>query len=163
MNRELVLNTNEIIGQNRSGLDIGLPQGSALSPILFRIYVIDLASELSQREDISIFKFADDGTIKVTSSNTPDCVDKMKYVLTNIDQWTRKWRMVINCQPDKTDFIGFSTAERDAESLPESLPMGGKIIKRVKHTKVLGVIIDEGLNFPEHSNMCIRSFQKFGE
>ena len=35
-----------------------------------------------------------------------------------------------------------STAERDAESLPGSLPMGGKIIKRVKHTKVPGVIID---------------------
>ena len=160
VNRNLVLNTNGVIGQNRSSLDIGLPQGSALSPILFRIYVMDLASELNGRQDISIFKFADDGTIKVTSSNTPDCVEKMKQVLQIIDKWTRKWRMVINCQPDKTEFIGFSTAERNTDLIPESLLLGEKSIKRVKHTKVLGVIVDEELNFKEHSSMVYKKLAK---
>ena len=68
--------------------------------------------------------------------------------------------MVINCPQDKTEYTGFSTAERDAKLLPESLPMGGKIIKRGKHTKVLGVIIDERLSFQEHSNMVYKKLSK---
>ena len=68
--------------------------------------------------------------------------------------------MVINCQPDKTEYIGFSTAERDAKLLPESLPMEGKIIKKVKHTKVLGVIIDERLSFQKHSNMVCKKLSR---
>ena len=130
----------------------GLPQGSALSPILFRIFIMDLATELSNRGDISIMKFADDGTIRVTSNSTPQCLETLQYTLSTVNSWTKKWRMVINCQPNKTEIIGFSTAERDKSLIPATFKLGDSTINRVSQTKALGLVIDEDLNFTEHSN-----------
>ena len=160
MNRKITLNINRVVGNIRDTSDIGLPQGSALSPILFRIYVMDIAQDLENRDDICIYKFADDGSIKVTSTSTYSCVETMKHVLTTIDQWTKKWRMVINCQPNKTEIVGFSTAEGDRTLIPVSFVLGDKNIKRVSHTKVLGLVIDENLDFTEHSNSVYKKLIK---
>ena len=151
MNRKVTLNINGVVGNIRNSSDVGVPQGSALSPILFRIFVMDLAAELMNRGDISIMKFADDGTIRVTSHTTPACLDTLQHTLTTINQWTCKWRMVINCQPNKTEVIGFSTAENDSSLIPDTFQLGDSTIKRVSQTKVLGLTIDEKLTFTEHS------------
>ena len=152
MSRKVTMNINGVVGNIRDTLDVGLPQGSALSPILFRIFIMDLATELSNRGDISIMKFADDGTIRVTSNSTPQCLETLQYTLSTVNSWTKKWRMVINCQPNKTEIIGFSTAERDKSLIPVTFKLGDSIINRVSQTKVLGLVIDEDLNFTEHSN-----------
>ena len=156
MSRKITININGVVGNIRDGLDVGLPQGSALSPILFRIFVLDLAAELCNKSDISIMKFADDGTVKVTGKSTASCLESMKYTLKTVNAWTMKWRMVINCQPDKTEIIGFSTAEEDRSLIPVTFKLGNSTINRVHHTKVLGLIIDEDLNFIEHSNMVYK-------
>ena len=49
MNRMVQLNVNGFVGVLRKCLEIGLPQGSALSPILFKFFLHDLCSELAQR------------------------------------------------------------------------------------------------------------------
>ena len=64
---DICSNINGTVGPVRKSSDIGLPQDSALSPILFRIYIMNVAADLNNREDISILKFADDGTIKLRS------------------------------------------------------------------------------------------------
>ena len=151
MNRKITLNINGVVGNIRNGSDVGVPQGSALSPILFRIFVMDLAAELTNRGDISILKFADDGTIRVTSNSTPACLETLQYILTTVNLWTYKWRMVINCQPNKTEVIGFSTAEGDRSLIPDTFKLGEATINRVPQTKVLGLVLDENLSFTEHS------------
>ena len=151
MNRKVTININGIVGNIRQSSDIGLPQGSALSPLLFRIYVMDLAAELSNREDVSIFKFADDGTIKATATSTPECLKTFNMILKTVSAWSKKWRMMINCQPDKTEVIAFNTAEKDQALVPSSFKLGENKINRVHHTKALGLIIDENLDFLEHS------------
>ena len=151
MNRKLTININGVIGNIRQGSDVGLPQGSALSPVLFRIYVLDLAAKLNEREDVKIFKFADDGTIKANAISTPACLQTFSIILKTVDAWAKKWRMIINCQPDKTEVIAFYTAEQDPNLIPTTFKLGENTINRVHHTKALGLILDQNLDFIEHS------------
>ena len=68
--------------------------------------------------------------------------------------------MIINCQPNKTEVLCTSTAENDKSLIPEKYTLCGKEIKRVKSTKALGLIIDENINFLEHSKMIYNSLMK---
>ena len=151
MNRIVSLNINGKVGDARKCADVGVPQGSALSPILFRIFILDLAEELENNENVSILKFADDGTIHISGITTTACLATLEDALNTIHAWSKKWRLVINCQPDKTEVICFSTAERDRSLLPNTFKLGDSDIRLVQSSKVLGLIIDENLNFQEHS------------
>ena len=151
MNRKVTLNINGVVGKIGNGDEVGLPQGSAFSPVLFRIYVIDLVSNLSNKAEVSSYKFADDGSIKVTGITTTLCLESFNNCLNEIYLWTRKWRMIINCQQNKTEVVCFGRAENDPTEIPNTFKLGNEEIHRVHHTKVLGLIIDENLNFEEHS------------
>ena len=150
VNRKVTININGVVGIIRQSTDVGLPQGSALSPILFRIYLMDILEDLENNKAVKIFKFADDGSIKVTGTSTPECLENFQIVLNSVEDWVKKNRMIINCQPDKTEILCFSTAENDRSLVPETFKLCGQDIKLVKHTKALGLTIDEDLNFIEH-------------
>ena len=67
--RSVSLLINGFAGPIRQCLDYGLPQGSVLSPILFKFYVSDMEETLKRHSNnIKVFKFADDGTVKVILS-----------------------------------------------------------------------------------------------
>ena len=68
--------------------------------------------------------------------------------------------MVINCNHDKTEVIGFNTAEGDSNLIPATFSLGGKTIKRVPKTKVLGLILDENLDFKTHTQYVYNKLQK---
>ena len=160
VNRKVTININGVVGNFRQSSAVGLPQGSALSPILFRIYLMDILTDLEKNEKINIYKFADDGTIKVTGSSTKECLENMDLVVKSVENWVRKNRMIINCQPDKTEMICFSTAENDKTLVPTTFQICGNEIKLVKHTKALGLVIDEDLNFVEHGKAVYKKLAK---
>ena len=148
--RTVNLNINGSKGEQRNCEEYGLPQGSALSPILFKIYLIDLLEELEGSDEIEMYKFADDGTIKVSGKSTQECNQALNRVTESLAQWTHTWRMIINCNPNKTEFVCFGKAEKEAE-IPDYIMIAGKEVKRVKQTKVLGLVIDEKLSYIPHS------------
>ena len=148
-NRKLQLDINGNVGNVKDSNEYGLPQGSALSPTLFKIYLLDFLEEFDKRSDISLYKFADDGTVKVRGKTNAECVDSLKKVINSVQDWTQKWRMVVNCDVNKTEYILFGS--EDISSIPEELELGTKTIKKVAETKVLGLVIDEKLSFISHA------------
>ena len=58
---------------------------------------MDLAGELENNNNVEVYKFADDGTLKATGSTTQSCLDSVEEILDTVQKWSRKWRMVINC------------------------------------------------------------------
>ena len=148
--RTVNLNINGTKGQQRNSEEYGLPQGSALSPILFKLYLLDILDDLEENNEIEVYKFADDGTIKIASVTTERCKVALDKVINSLNLWTKSWRMIINCNPNKTEFIVFGTAEEQPE-MPSSITLSGKSVKHVKKTKVLGLTIDEDLTYIPHS------------
>ncbi len=149
MNRTVSLLLNGFVGPVRKCLDFGLPQGSALSPTLFRFYLYDLEAVCHMYSQVTFFKFADDGSVKVSCDSLEECIHYMNLVLGAIADWTSQWRMVVNCDKNKTELICFYT--NTPHLLPSSFTLGKNSVLVTDHSKVLGVVIDKDLNFKEHS------------
>ena len=148
--RKVRLNINGNKGELRNCSEFGLPQGSVLSPILFKIFMLDFLDDIND-DNTELFKFADDGTLKITGDTTADCLNQLQNVLEAVNTWASRWRMKINCLPNKTEVLCFSTAENDRSLIPPEFQLGSQKIKLVKTTKVLGITLDEDLTFKEHS------------
>ena len=153
-NRKVMLDVNGELGEIRNTSTYGLPQGSALSPVLFKIYLLDILEEFKNNENIEIFKFADDGSVIISKKTSEACVDSVKEVMESLKVWSSRWRMVINCQKNKTEYICFGTAEKNT-NIPQTMKLGNKEINKVPETKVLGVLIDEKLSYQAHSQMIL--------
>ena len=158
--RKVRLKVNYYTGPCRKVGAYGLPQGSALSPFLFKFYIQDLilTNQVSHlhscnSEDISpinVLKFADDATVVFCGDDTKKGVAKLKYVCSELSDWCSKWKMVINCDSNKTEYTCFATAEGNADLVPSTIPLGLKTVKRVDTTCVLGIRLDSKLKFDLH-------------
>ena len=148
--RKVRLMFNDYTGLIRATLEHGLPQGACLSPTLFKFYVLDLAKGCGKLKNVDIFKFADDGTILITGRSTKECMETLKVVCDCLNSWCNRWRMVLNCDPGKTELICFNTAENDPSLVPSSILIGNNLVYFVESTKVLGLIIDSQLSYVEH-------------
>ena len=137
VNRKVTINVNGVVGKVRKTSNVGLPQGSALSPTLFRIYLMDFLTEL-QSPDITLLKFADDGTGKITGKTTKQCLETMKLVSKAVESWVKKWRMCINCKPDKTEVICFATTEKDRSNIPKTFQLCGREIRVYTKSGLIG-------------------------
>ena len=148
--RTVSLLLNGFIGPVRACLDYDLPQGSVLSPILFKFFVFDMEDSCTQEyQQIKAFKFADDGTIKVTGKDLNECLFYLEIALQSIGVWTSRWRMVINCSINKTEVICFNC--QDITAVPNTFQLCGNTIRLTDTSKVLGITLDRKLNFKQHS------------
>ena len=68
--RSAVINMSGIKAQE-FGTEVGLPQGSVISPLLFNLYIADCYEDL-QCERV---KFADDGTIWITGKSWEELIE----------------------------------------------------------------------------------------
>ena len=69
-------------------------------------------------------------------------------VLEAISEWTGYWRLVVNCRVNKTEVICFNSSTPNL--VPTTFKLGNKEIRQVNHSKVLGITLDEKLNYKEH-------------
>ena len=102
------------------------------------------------------FKFADDGTIRVTGKTTEECLKNLEAVCDAIYKWTTHWRMIINCDPDKTELICFGTNDNDPSAIPNGVKLGRNTIAFVDKTKVLGLTMDKKLSYVDHGKQMYR-------
>ena len=154
--RKVRLHVNDYVGAIRSCLEVGLPQGSVLSPILFKFYVMDLGADLAKTGKVGVYKFADDGTFKVYGADWRSCKLCMEKVIDSLDKWCKMWRLIMNCKIDKTEIVVF-TDNKNTCCIPTELCVNNKRIRIVKQSKVLGLIIDNQLCFKQHSDMVLSS------
>ena len=121
----------------------GVPQGSILGPLLFLYFINDF---VKSSNSLLFSIFADD-TCGLISSN---CINELRRIiideLINVNKWLKANQITANIK--KTHFIIFCGRLKNNFSI--RITFNNKTIAQKPVTKMLGVLIDENLNWSEH-------------
>ena len=133
-----------------AGISSGIPQGSILGPLLFNIYINDIFYFV--KED-KITNYADDTTPYAIENNINKLISTLEVDINIILTWFDNNFFKLN--PDKCKLLITKHAEN----------VGIKIknvnIVAEKSVKLLGIKIDNNLNFNEHvSSLCKKASLK---
>ena len=132
-------------------LNEGLPQGSAISPLLFLIFINDITNGLANNTYPSLF--ADDTAAWViVGDNRKDAERRMQKSIDAVEKWAKTWKMRLNVA--KTEALVISSNPGDLKWKPQ-LWLNKKRVKIVKEYKFLGVTVDSGLRFNSHVKRVI--------
>lgn len=124
-------------------LNAGVPQGSAIAPTLFNMYMQDAPDPLYS--DSLIIIYADDITILSRARQLDHLTTKLSKELDRITRWEEKWRIKTNPAKSKVIFFGIkrSTPRKIYHQPTNHL----SIIPRTSQTKILGINYDDKLTF----------------
>ena len=133
----------------------GVPQGSILGPLLFLIYINDLACCTT----LFTLLFADDTSFLISGKNLPEVIDQLNSELHKICYWFRTNELSLH--PQKTKFmiftknnaiinheeininLNYNNYDENRQDLIHKLTSSSTI-------KFLGVTIDPKLDFKQH-------------
>ena len=126
---------------------LGVPQGSILGPLLFTIYINDLAYIFKDTPDHlkpDFTTFADDTLLQQSSKCEISLGRNFSKSLDSVMDWFSANKLVAN--KNKTELLLFGKDVKNCE-----VKILGEEIKPVNEAKYLGVILDNKLRFKAHS------------
>jgi hypothetical protein len=125
-------------------ISCGVPQGSILGPLLFLIYINDLANV---SEKIFLLMFADDSTCTISGKDLNQLKCLANSELKKVSLWLKANRLSLNIS--KSNFMIFSP-NKNTPLDDFTLVIDNQPINRISNTKFLGVIIDDNLKWDAH-------------
>ncbi len=133
------------VKHNWFSVNARLKQGCIISPLLFNLFVNDLATEIKNSvkslnigdELVALLLFADDLVVLCESE------EDLQAVLDIIHKWCNQWKMSVNI--DKTKVVHFSSPSMSATQ--HVFTCGSNTIEVVDHHKYLGLILTDTLDY----------------
>ena len=143
--------------QTSSWVDVnaGVPQGSILGPLLFLIYINDLADGLSSNAKL----FADDTSLFSVVHNANTTANELNNDLVKISRWAYQWKMSFNADPSKqAQEVIFSRKTKNDFHPP--LAFNNNNVSETNSQKHLGVVLDNRFSFEDHLKMILNKVNK---
>ena len=125
----------------------GVPQGSIIGPLLFLCFTNDLYTAFD--EDHQIYSYADDTQIIVYASNEKQIIKKVENTIKTAQTWYTRNSMKNNTGKTEILFINNKSNNRNVRI---NITDNGKrkTLSPKPFIKILGVYIDENLNWEKH-------------
>ena len=121
----------------------GVPQGTILGRLLFKIFFCDLFLE---HEDCCFTNYADDTTLYVVANNTAEVIENLIIITQKLFPWFASNQMKVN--HDKWHLLLRTQDEANIQ-------IANSTMKCSKLKKLLGIVLDNKLKFYKHvENIC---------
>ena len=121
----------------------GVPQGSIIGPLLFILYINDMANVSNK---IFPILFADDTTVLIEGNNLDVIMTSLNSELDRINTWLKSNKLSLNVT--KTHYMVFHRARRKVSR--NKLFINNSVVTQVSCSKFLGIILDNKLNWNSH-------------
>lgn len=133
----------------------GLPQGSALSPVLYNVYTSDICT----LNRCNLAQFADDTSIYRSHRNPKVIMRALESSVMRLKNYFEKWKIQVN--EAKTQAI-FFTKRRAPRFIPtRKLNLNSTHVDWSNCIKYLGVLLDQKLTFKKQVDYAKERAQKY--
>ena len=139
---------------NSKRIEVGVPQGSILGPLLFLIYINDFPKCLTSGKAIV---FAVDTNLFFNSSSYQALYEATNTQLKHVEAWLSANKLTLNT--DKILYVAFRTANCLLPPTALSIQFKNKHLKQVNTCKFLGLTINEHLSWKSHMQWLLQKLR----
>lgn len=133
-------------------IEMGVPQGSVLGPMLFILYINNLEKYLNN----NFTMYADDLSLLVSNKCKKSLIDDCNNVLMKVSDFFNTHKLYFNT--DKTTLVQFHNRQKLCD--PINVNIDKDVIESTESVKFLGLCIDKHLNFKLHCKSIIGNLHR---